>query len=287
MTSEQELPNPEFPPPPGLIPCRIVLVETQFPGNLGSVARVMRNMGLEDLVLVRPKAHKNDSAALRMAVHATEVLDNARVVDRLEDALADCVEAAATAARVEGPVRQIKKGFPRDILPGLLDAARHGGLPGSPRAMGKVAMVFGPEPSGLTTSDVAQCHHLIKIPSSVEYSSLNMAMAVGVCCYEARLAWIASVPRGRPDPELDMRAQELLYRHFRRALEGVGYLFGEKQEMLMHGIRHLLGRLRPTRRDAGMLHGLARQILWHVRTHPKSLQAPRVGPPGNDGADNA
>jgi tRNA C32,U32 (ribose-2'-O)-methylase TrmJ len=93
-------------------------------------------------------------------------------------------------------------------------------------------------------------------------------MAVGICCYEARMAWIAGVPRARIETELDMRGQELLHRHMRRALEAVGYLFGDKQENLMHGISHLLGRLKPTKRDGGLLHGLARQILWYVRTHP-------------------
>jgi len=260
------------------LPLRVVLVETEYAGNLGSVARVMRNMGVEDLVLVRPKARPNDPAALRMAVHAGELLENARIVPKLSEALADCVEAAATAARVDGPVRQLKKGFPRDIIPPLLAAA---GTAGDK----KVALVFGPEPSGLTTADVALCHHLIKIPSTVRYSSLNLAMAVGVCCYEARTAWISGVPRARVETELPMRAQELLHRHVRRALEAVGYLYGEKQETLMHGISHLLGRLRPTRRDAGMLHGLARQILWYVRTHPAAL--PDAKTQGDDSADGA
>ena len=262
----------------GPLPLRVVLVETEYAGNLGSVARVLRNMGVEDLVLVRPKAKPSDPAALRMAVHAGELLENAKVVNTLSEALADCVEAAATGARVEGPVRQVKKGFPRDIIPGLLAAAGTSGTK-------KVAMVFGPEPSGLTTADVALCHHLIKIPSTVRYSSLNLAMAVGVCCYEARMAWISGVPRARVETELPMRAQELLHRHVRRSLEAVGYLYGEKQETLMHGISHLLGRLRPSRRDAGMLHGLARQILWYVRTHPNPL--PDANATGDDSADGA
>jgi tRNA/rRNA methyltransferase len=262
MTSEESAEGWELPAQKlGPLPLRVVLVGTEYAGNLGSVARVMRNMGTDDLVLVRPKANPSDAQALRMAVHAGEILDKARVVDSLSEALADCSEAAATAARVEGPIRQIKKGFPRDIIPGLLSAVGQKGDK-------KVALVFGPEPSGLTTQDVALCHHLIKIPSSLQYSSLNLAMAVGICCYEARMAWIAGVPRARIETELDMRGQELLHRHMRRALEAVGYLFGDKQENLMHGISHLLGRLKPTKRDGGLLHGLARQILWYVRTHP-------------------
>lgn len=272
---ESNTPTGAHPDKQGFLPLRVVLVETEYAGNLGSVARVMRNMGVEDLVLVRPKASKNEAAALRMAVHAGGLLEKARVVSTLSEALADCVEAAATGARVEGPVREIKKGFPRDIIPGLLAAA-------GPDGSKKVALVFGPEPSGLTTSDVALCHHLIKIPSTVQYSSLNLAMAVGVCCYEARMAWISGVPRAQVEPELSMRAQELLHRHVRNALESVGYLYGEKQDTLMHGISHLLGRLKPGRRDAGMIHGLARQILWYVRTHP---YLDEVKAAGDDSAD--
>ncbi len=277
MTAEDLDGQPDLSPEKlGPLPLRVVLVETEYAGNLGSVARVMRNMGTEDLVLVRPKASPSDGNALRMAVHARELLDKARIVGTLSEALADCVEAAATGARVEGPVRQVKKGFPRDIIPALLAAA-------GTKGERKVALVFGPEPSGLTTADVALCHHLIKIPSSIQYSSLNLAMAVGVCCYEARMAWISGVPRARIEPELPMRGQELLHRHVRRALEAVGYLYGEKQDTLMHGISHLLGRLKPSRRDAGMLHGLARQILWYVRTHPNANPSRSAGDDSADG----
>ena len=242
----------------GPVPCRIVLVETHYAGNLGSVARAMRNMGMSDLVLVRPVARRDDTQAVRMAVHAGDVLDNARIVTTLEEALAGTSQSAATAARVVGPVREIKKGFPRDIIPAMVEFAT---------TDRPVALVFGPEPSGLTTADVSLCHHVVKIPADHTYSSLNLAQAVAICCYEMRLAWIARAPRARPVPAT-FESQDQLFRHLREALEAVGYLFGEKQETLMHGVRHLISRMGPEDRDIKLLHGLARQILWYVRTHP-------------------
>lgn len=242
----------------GPIPCRVVLVETHYAGNLGSVARIMRNMGLSDLWLVRPIAKRDDTQAIRMAVHAGEVLERAKTVETLAEALVGCSQAAATAARVAGPVREIKKGFPREIIPAMAEI----GTVEQP-----LAIVFGPEPSGLTTEDVALCHHLIKIPADHTYSSINLAQAVAICCYEMRLAWIARVPRPRPVPAT-FESQDQLFRHLREALEAVGYLFGDKQETLMHGVRHLISRMGPEERDIKLLHGLARQILWYVRTHP-------------------
>jgi len=99
MTSEESAEGWELPAQKlGPLPLRVVLVGTEYAGNLGSVARVMRNMGTDDLVLVRPKANPSDAQALRMAVHAGEILDKARVVGTLSEALADCSEAAAHSA---------------------------------------------------------------------------------------------------------------------------------------------------------------------------------------------
>lgn len=111
----------ESTPRQGPVPCRIVLVETHYAGNLGSVARAMRNMGMSDLVLVRPVARRDDTQAVRMAVHAGDVLDNARIVTTLEEALAGTSQSAATAARVVGPVREIKKVFLATSFPTWLN----------------------------------------------------------------------------------------------------------------------------------------------------------------------
>src|SRR5919205_249010 len=118
--------------------CRVVLVRTHYPGNLGATARVMRNFGLTDLVLVDPVASTGDLEARRMATHGLPVLDAARVVPDLGDALADCVFTLATSGLAGGVVRETFVGTPEEKLPALLAAM----------AAGPVALVFGPEPHG-------------------------------------------------------------------------------------------------------------------------------------------
>src|SRR3954471_18693163 len=99
--------------------CRVVLVRTHYPGNLGATARVMRNFGLNDLVLVDPIASVNDLEARRMATHGLPVLDAARVVPGLGDALSDCVFALATSGLAGGVVRETVVGAPEQKLPAL------------------------------------------------------------------------------------------------------------------------------------------------------------------------
>src|SRR5207302_10937081 len=123
--------------------CRIVLVRTHYPGNLGATARVMRNFGLTDLVLVDPVASTNDLEARRMATHGLAVLDAARVVPDLGAAVADCVFTLATSGLANGVVRQTFAGTPQEKFPALLGAM----------ASGPVAMVFGPEPHGLSNAE--------------------------------------------------------------------------------------------------------------------------------------
>jgi tRNA/rRNA methyltransferase len=237
--------------------CRVVLVRTEVAANIGATARVMRNMGLSDLVLVDPVADPRDRQARQLSTHGEEILNNCRVVPDLGTALADCVLVAATSARTAGPVRQLA-GLPEEIMPRLLGAM--------PEGAGPVALVFGPEPSGLTNAEVTRCHFLIHIPTDPTYSSLNLAQAVAICLYELRRAGRAArrEPAGTggtsgPAPFAD---QERMFNHLRVALERIHFLYDERADTLMHGLRHLLGRAGPTPMEVGLLLGLARQILW-------------------------
>ena len=157
-----------------LAQCRIVLVRTHYAGNLGSTARVMRNFGLSDLVLVAPYALPTDMEARRLATHGLSLLDSARLAPDFTSAVADCRYVLATSGLAGGIVRGGVAGTPEEMLPTLLDAA----------LAGPVALVFGPEPHGLSNAEVTRCHGLIQIPVEPEYSSLNLAQAVAVCCYE-------------------------------------------------------------------------------------------------------
>ena len=130
------------------------------------------------------------------------------------------------------------------------------------------ALVFGPEPSGLTNSDLSRCHHLLSVPANPAYPALNLAQAVAVCVYELRRAWLRRTgdsPLSPPEPPAPFADQERAFEQLKFALEEIHYLYGDRAGALMHGLRHLLGRARPTAMEVRLLLGLARQIRWYVR----------------------
>jgi tRNA/rRNA methyltransferase len=252
--------------------CRVVLVRPHYPGNLGATARVMRNMGLSRLVLVAPVADPADHEARRLSAHGEDILDRARVVAEFGEAVADCVLVAGTSARVGGPVRRQSVGAPDEVLPHLAAAC----------ADQPVALVFGPEPSGLTNAEVPRCHYLIHIPADPAYPTLNLAQAVTVCLYELRRTWLRQTgwspgfsrggapepaKAGTPTEPAPFDLQERMFADLRRALEEVHFLWGESADSLMHAVRHLIGRAQPTATEVRILIGLARQIRWYVEHH--------------------
>ena len=248
--------------------CRIVLVETHYAGNLGATARVMRNMGLSDLVLVNPLAGRFDSQALQMSTHGETILRGARVVADLEAAIGDCAMVVGTSARTGGPVRRQSVGSPEQITPALASVLRAGQI---------AAIVFGPEPNGLTDETITRCHHIISIPADDEYPALNLAQAVAICLYELRKAVTGSPLAPREESASLSRSewatvaeQERMFDQLRTALEEIHFLYGDKAEPLMHAVRHLLGRARLSQMEVKVLQGLARQIRWYVAHHPRT-----------------
>jgi len=220
----------------------------------------MQNFGLSDLVLVAPYASTDDLEARRLATHGLDVLDSARVVPELGDALSDCVFTLATSALTAGVIRRGMIGPPAEMMPQLVAAADRG----------PVAIVFGPEPHGLSNEEIGRCHGMIHIPVDPEFPSLNLAQAVTVCCYELRRAWSAAVNVARQEPPTGPAVaphaeQERMFEHLREGFQAVGFLFGDRQDSLMHAMRQLIGRSMPTPAEVRMLHGLARQLLWMAR----------------------
>lgn len=240
--------------------CRVVLVRMHIAANLGATARVMRNMGLSDLVLVAPLADPADREARRLSTHGEGILEQARIVGDLGEALADCTVVAGTSART-GHLERGHGNTPRVIMPRLVDAL----------ATGRVALVFGPEPSGLANEEVSRCHWLVHIPAEIDYPAMNLAQAVAICLYELRMAVLDSLPPPSHEPVASFAMQERMFEDLKDALTQIHYLFGPKADSLMHGIRHLLGRAQPTEMEVKLLLGLARQIRWFAEQgHPKS-----------------
>jgi tRNA/rRNA methyltransferase len=236
--------------------CRVVLVRPKTAANLGAIARVMRNMGLSQMVLVAPDADPGDGEARRLSTHGEHLLDEARVVADLSAALAECVFVVGTSARLGGPFRRQSVGTPDQIMSVVVERLE----------AGYAALVFGPESSGLTDEEVARCHYLIHIPTDETYPALNLAQAVAICTHELRRAWLLRT-RGHEEKEelAPFADQERMYRSLQTALEEIHFLYGEKAGPLMHALRHLIGRAAPTKMEVDLLFGLARQIRWFVR----------------------
>jgi tRNA/rRNA methyltransferase len=239
--------------------CRVVLVRPQTAANLGATARVMRNFGLTDLVLVAPLANPADADARRLSTHGEDVLDRCRTVPELADAVADCVLVTATSARTGGLFRRQSCGTPQEIMPHLVERT----------AQGPVALVFGPESTGLLNTEIARCHYLLHIPTDDGAPALNLAQAVAICLYELRIAEFG-LRNERPATEIAPFAdQERAFDNLRVAMEEVHFLYGDKAESLMHALRHFLGRAGPTPMEVELLFGLARQLRWFVRNGPR------------------
>ena len=168
--------------PAALDNIRVVLVEPQHSGNIGAVARAMKNMALSRLVLVNPADHLAMEARM-MAMHALDILQQAQVVDTLTQAIADAGYVVGTTRRL-GRSRQAQQ-TSRSIAPLLLELA----------ASNPVALVFGREDSGLTNDELARCHELITIPAHPTFGSLNLAQAVLLVCYELYVSAGASLLR--------------------------------------------------------------------------------------------
>ncbi len=155
---------------PDLNKIRIVLVEPQGPFNIGSVARIMKNMGLSGLALVRPVDFQNDEA-YRAAVGARQILENARVFDSLQEAVKDTSLVVGTTRR-SGKLRRVccsVEELPERIFPALGNST--------------VSILFGREKSGLTNSEADACNMLVSIPADRNFPSLNLSHAVAVVCY--------------------------------------------------------------------------------------------------------
>src|SRR5262249_2380811 len=237
--------------------CRVVLVEPRIAGNVGATARIMHNMGLTELVLVAPEVDPGDPRARQQSTQGEGVLDQARVVADFSDAVAECVLVAVTAARTGGLFRRQSLGPPEEIMPHLAKVLA---------ADDPVALVFGPEPRGLTNADVTRCHYVIHIPTEPAYPVLNLAQAVAICLYELHRAWEKQQSSPAPPREslAAFAAQEHMFTQLRTALAEIHFLYGPKADSLMHALRHLLGRAQPTETEVKLLLGLARQIRWHV-----------------------
>jgi len=224
---------------------RIVLVEPSHPGNIGAVARAMKNMALDQLVLVKPKQFPHAEAVAR-ASGADDVLANARVVDSVREALEGCGFVAATTSRDRDQYFRVAD--VRDAAERLVVESRR-----SP-----AAVLFGAERTGLTNDDLESAHILISIPANTAYLSLNLAMAVQLVTYEifrARGVKIDTAPGAAPmaAPE-DM---ERMYVHLAQVLEEIDFRDRTQSGTnLMGRIRRFMQRAELDKNEVNIMRGI-------------------------------
>jgi len=240
---------------------RIVLVATSHPGNIGSSARAMRTMGLSSLWLVAPREFPS-AQATAMASGADAILESARVVATLDEALSGCVRVfGATPKPRRVPMPELT---PREAAPVLLAAA----------ATHDVALVFGTERIGLTNEEIERCHVAVNIPTSAEYNSLNLAQAVQVLCYELRLAALAGAGAGDgiaaralptpqftdDEPPADAACMEAFFGHLKTTLAAVDFFKGRPAYTIMRRLRRIFLRAQLSTREVLILRGILADV---------------------------
>lgn len=241
---------------------RVVLVDPNHPGNIGAVARAMKNMGLNELHLVRPKAFPHEEATAR-ASGADDVLDGARVHEEFDDAIADCGFVVGTSARKRYLSFDLVE--PRECAQLVAEAAQ----------VGNVAIVFGCEKYGLSNDELSRCQRLVTIPTAGDYASLNLGMAVQVIAYEIMLATRTDAPVTPPPdvPFATAREMELLYGHVERVLEEIDFRDRTGGGHLMARIRRLFNRSRLDQNEMNILRGILTAVQSRRRTAGKTASS--------------
>jgi tRNA/rRNA methyltransferase len=234
--------------PAALDRVRVVLCETSHPGNIGAAARAMKTMGLSRLVLVKPK-HFPHADAEAFASGALDVLRAAVVCDSLDEALAGTMLAVASTSRHRDLTHEVV--VCREACKRLVQDASHG----------EVALVFGPERTGLTVRDVNKCQLIAAIPANPEYASLNLAQAVQVFAYELRMSANGTAPRPPPSSGAATHDEvEGFYRQLEEVFHASGFLDPQQPKRLMQRMRRLFARSRPEKEEVNILRGFLRAV---------------------------
>ena len=236
----------------------IVLMEPKYPENIGAAARCAMNMGISRLIVIRSEAPDQEKM-LKMATHkAAGLIKGLKRFRNLDEALGPFPHVVGTTAR-QGRKRRIENS-PRFMLDTILPLLENN----------QVALLFGPENRGLTNDDLKYCQTTVTIPTA-DFSSLNLAQAVAILCYE--LYWgvmyfgkdLHSAPKLATSHEL-----EGMYEHVEKMLNRIGFLRTDDSSYWIRNIRHFLGRVGLRAKEARIIRGFCRQFLWYEEQLKKS-----------------
>lgn len=229
---------------------KLILVETSHPGNIGAVARAMKNMGMDQLRLVNPKLFPHADATAR-ASGADDVLRSAQVYSSLQEAIADCQIVFGASARdrtISWPsmtARECAENFVKPV-----------------HTHETVGLVLGRENSGLKNHELDLCHYLLRIPCNQEYSSLNLAAAAQVICYELFIASnqqpSSSIGDIGEEALASSEQMESFYQHLLETMADIGFLHPERSKSIMRRLRRLFNRSQLDTKEVDILRGIFR-----------------------------
>jgi TrmH family RNA methyltransferase len=228
----------------------VVLVRPARAANVAAACRALKNMGLRSVALVGRDPGLDDPVARALAYGAWDVLDGLRRHESLREAVAGCTLVAGTSGRPD---------------PGAWTPRRLAEEGPARAAGGRLAVVFGPEAEGLRNDELALCHVRVHIPTDPAQHSLNLAQAVLLVAYELRLTALSGADDTRPSEAAPAGEIEAALDDLREALLAIGYLNPDNPDAIVAELRRVLSRASVTSREATLLRGMARQILWSAR----------------------
>ena len=241
---------------------RIVLINTFHPGNVGAIARAMKNMGLTNLYLVDPNDYPSEEATSR-AAGAVDLLENATIVPTLQEAIEDCSLVIGTSARhrtFQLPIMNARE-CAESVIP---EATEH-----------KVAILFGRETTGLLNEEIAQCHRQVYIDANDEYPVLNISQAVQIVAYEI---WMASQNKDFKNTETPeyprKKDMDLFYEHLEDTLYGINFVVRNHPGKVLDKLHRFFNRSRPEKQELGILRGVLAAVqreagLTEANNHPE------------------
>ena len=229
----------------------VVLNRPRYPENIGAAARAMHNMGLQELITVAPQ-NCDLTKILKMATHAAvEIVEQMQVFESLNQALSDFNYVIGTTARL-GKQRQVIA-TPSKLAEMLISMSQNN----------RIALLFGPEDKGLSNAEIRHCHLLATIPTAA-FSSLNLAQAVMIMCYQIFLAGQEENPE--PMPRLATRHElDGMYDQLRDILVRINYLNPDNPEYWMNRVRQFFTRMQLRAREVSIIRGVCRQINWYAQ----------------------
>ena len=236
---------------------RWVLVETSHPGNVGSAARALKTMGFHYLHLIKPKIPgiAKQAEAIALASGAADLLESSQESESLDSAVQGCSLVLGLTSRE------------REFGPPAIDwETARGLITETVRNQGQVALVFGPERTGLENHHLSLCTHRVWLDANPDYPSLNLAQALMVCAYTLREAFLAGISQDSSNSRdlsdyADPAAVAAMLEHWRQGLEAIGYLDPANPKKLMPRLEALFARSRLHQEEIDLLRGIAKQML--------------------------